>query len=144
MSAEENQAIIASRYVDLNRHDLDAAMKLLAPDFIFCAPGATKSVDAQGWRRFFEMYFRAFPDLRFEADQLFACDDDVALRWMMHGTQEKDFLSVPPTGKEVTTLGIGLFHVVNGKIAAEWLEFDRLGLIQELGVILVRGRLASD
>jgi steroid delta-isomerase-like uncharacterized protein len=144
MSAEENQAIIASRYVDLNRHDLDAAMKLLAPDFIFYAPGATKPVDAHGWRRFFEMYFRAFPDLRFEADQLFACGDDVALRWMMHGTQEKDFLSVPPTGKEVTTLGIGLFHVVNGKIAAEWLEFDQLGLIQELGVILVRGRLASD
>ncbi|CCF83098.1 ester cyclase [Nitrolancea hollandica] len=143
MSVEANMAIIQRRYQDLNRHDLDAAMTLLAPNFVFYAPGATEVTDASGWRRFFTMYYRAFPDLRFIEDQAFASGNNVALRWTAHGTQLNEFLSVPPTGKQITTLGIALFHIEGDKIAAEWLEFDQLGLVQQLGVILVRGRLAS-
>ncbi len=143
MSAEENIAIIQHRYEELNRHDLNAAMTLLAPNFVFYAPGATEATDAGGWRRFFTTYYRAFPDLRFIEDQAFASGNNVALRWTAHGTQLNEFLSVPPTGKQITTLGIALFHIEGGKIAAEWLEFDQLGLVQQLGVILVRGRLAS-
>jgi steroid delta-isomerase-like uncharacterized protein len=143
VSTEENLVVIQRRYEELNRHDLDAAMTLLAPNFVFYAPGATEATDARGWRRFFTMYYRAFPDLRFVEDQAFASGNNVALRWTVHGTQQNEFLSVPPTGKQITSLGIALFHVVDGKIAAEWLEFDQLGLVQQLGVILVRGRLAD-
>lgn len=143
VSAEENKALIERRYEKLNRHDLDAAMVLLAPDFIFYAPGAVEATDAAGWRRFFMNYYRAFPDLQFVEDHAFACGDDVTLRWTAHGTQQNEFLSVPPTGQRVTTLGISVFRITSGKIAAEWLEFDQLGLIQQLGVILVRGRLAT-
>lgn len=143
MSAEANKAIIERRYTELSRHDLDAAMRLLAPNFAFYAPGAVEPVDSNGWRRFFSTYFRAFPDLTFTEDQAFANGNNVALRWTMHGTQRNDFLSVPATGQRITTIGIAMFQLVDGKIAVEWLEFDQLGLIQQLGVILVRGRLAS-
>ena len=52
-------------------------------------------------------------------------------------------MTIPPTDKLVTILGIGIVHVVDGKITAAWLEFDQVGLLQQLGVILVRGQLAE-
>jgi steroid delta-isomerase-like uncharacterized protein len=143
VTAAKSKAIIERWYEELNRRDLDAAMRLLATDFAFYAPGAIEPADANGWRRFYTMYYRAFPDLTFTEDQAFANGNNVALRWTAHGTQQNDFLSVPATGQGVTTIGIAMFRLAGGKIATEWLEFDQLGLIQQLGVILVRGRLAS-
>ena len=77
------------------------------------------------------------------AHQAFASSNDVARRWTLQGIQRREFLTIPPTGKQVTILGIGIVQVVDGKIAAEWLKFDQVGLLQQLGVILVRGQLAE-
>jgi hypothetical protein len=55
----------------------------------------------------------------------------------MQGTQQGEFLNISNHS------GIGIFQIVDGKITAAWLEFDQVGLLQELGVILVCGQLAE-
>ena len=42
---------------------------------------------------------------------------------------------VAPTGRAVTAAGIGIYRIAGGKIAEEWLNWDTLGLMQQLGVI---------
>jgi predicted ester cyclase len=42
---------------------------------------------------------------------------------------------IPPTGKAVTVPAIQTFRLVDGKIAEAWLSIDRLGMLQQLGVL---------
>jgi predicted ester cyclase len=42
-------------------------------------------------------------------------------------------MGMPATGKHVTYTGIGIDTVVNGTITKMWLNFDALGVLQQLG-----------
>ena len=44
-------------------------------------------------------------------------------------------MGMPATGKHVTYTGIGIDTVVNGTITEMWLNFDALGVLQQLGVV---------
>jgi predicted ester cyclase len=42
---------------------------------------------------------------------------------------------IPPTGKAVAVRGITICRIVDGKVKTEWTEYDRLGLLRQLGVV---------
>ena len=44
---------------------------------------------------------------------------------------------IPPKGKKLTYSGCILNHWVNGKVVEEWVYFDRLDILQQLGYKLV-------
>jgi predicted ester cyclase len=46
---------------------------------------------------------------------------------------------MPPTGKQVTGSGISIHRIADGKIAEAWVNFDTLGMLQQLGVIPAMG-----
>jgi predicted ester cyclase len=66
--------------------------------------------------------------------------DKVLVRWRSTGTHEGELMGIPPTGRRVTMTGFDLFRIEGGKIAEMWQEADRLGLLQQLGVILPPGQ----
>lgn len=56
----------------------------------------------------------------------------VLVRWAMHGTHQGEFRGVAPTGTRVTMAGIAILTVRGGKIIEDWVQYDRLGLLQQL------------
>lgn len=44
-------------------------------------------------------------------------------------------MGMPATGKHVTYSGIGIDTVVKGTITEMWLNFDALGVLQQLGAV---------
>jgi len=76
----------------------------------------------------------AFPDFKFEIKQTIVDADDIASHWTCTGTHKGDFLGIPPTGKRVEINGVALAHVQEGKIVREHVYFDRLDMLQQLGV----------
>lgn len=40
---------------------------------------------------------------------------------------------IPPKGKSVTVTGITIACLRDGKVIEGWINFDRLGLLQQLG-----------
>ena len=64
----------------------------------------------------------------------------VAVCWPLRGTHQGMFRSMPPTGWEVTTPGVSIFQITESKIAQSWIMLDELGLMEQLGVTLVRGQ----
>jgi predicted ester cyclase len=42
---------------------------------------------------------------------------------------------IPPTGKPGVITGISILRVANGKIAEHRLNWDTLGMLQQLGVV---------
>ena len=76
----------------------------------------------------------AFPDFKFEIKQSIVDADDIASHWTCTGTQKGDFLGIPATGKRVEINGVAFAHVQGGKIVREHVYFDRLDMLQQLGV----------
>ena len=75
-----------------------------------------------------------FPDLQFDATVIPANDmgKTVTRRWEMTGTHEGVYAGVQPTGRAVTSTGIGISQFEGGKIAEEWISRDDLGLLAQL------------
>jgi predicted ester cyclase len=44
-------------------------------------------------------------------------------------------MGIAPTGSRVTTAGMTIDRVANGKIAETWDNYDAMGMMQQLGVI---------
>jgi len=58
----------------------------------------------------------------------------------LRGTHQGEFMGIPPTGKPVTVTGMSIDRIVGGKFVEGWLNFDALGMLQQLGVIPAPGR----
>jgi steroid delta-isomerase-like uncharacterized protein len=90
-------------------------------------------------RQFGLASYDAFSDLKRPVEDLVAEGDKVVARWTSIGTHDGSFQGIPPTGKTITTSGITVFRLENGKIVEEWSESDMLGMLQQLGAIPSNG-----
>ena len=48
-------------------------------------------------------------------------------------THSGEFMGIAPTGKAVTAGGVWLSHFSNGKLKEQWVYFDALGMLQQVG-----------
>lgn len=76
----------------------------------------------------------AFPDFKLEMKEKIVDGDHIASHWTCTGTHKGDFLGIPPTGKRVEVNGMTLAQVKDGKVVRERVYFDRLGMLEQLGV----------
>ena len=136
MSVEDNKAIIGA-YVEMvwNRKQLDRAEEVVASDFIDHAPLPGQAPGLEGAKRKWAMYLTAIPDLRVTIEDLVAEGDKVAVRRSYEGTHQGELLGIPAAGKQLQVGSISIFRLVDGKIAENWEQLDRLALLQQLGVI---------
>lgn len=59
----------------------------------------------------------------------------VETRWSLRGTHGEPREGVPPTGKQVYTEGQLLSRIVDGKFVEEWVHWDTLGLLRQIGAV---------
>ena len=84
--------------------------------------------------------FRAgFPEARFRVEDILAEADKVVVRYAVEGTHTGNFFGIPATGKSITMTGISIYRIVNGKLTEAWVQYDQLGLMQQLGVVPMPG-----
>jgi steroid delta-isomerase-like uncharacterized protein len=135
MSTEENKTIVR-RFEELfNEKQVDRADEFVAPDYIDhgALPGQAPGLD--GAKQKWAMYIAAIPDLRVPIEDMVAEGDKVVVRWTAEGTQRGELLGIPPAGKRLRFSGISIYRLAEGKVAEVWEQFDRLGLMQQLGVV---------
>ncbi|MBG0853113.1 ester cyclase [Streptomyces spinoverrucosus] len=74
-------------------------------------------------------------DFEFSIEDLIAEGDRVCARWFWKGTHKGEFLGIPATGKDVSMTGTTVFRCGgDGKLVEGWWEYDRLGLMEQLGM----------
>ncbi len=81
------------------------------------------------------LYRTAFPDLRLTIEDIIAEGETVMARWSYRGTHKGDLSGIAPTGKQFNISGVTIARLLNGKIAEGWVNWDALGLMQQLGVV---------
>ncbi|MGW0133338.1 ester cyclase [Streptomyces sp. NPDC003299] len=65
------------------------------------------------------------------------CEGDrVCTRWTWRGTQTGEFMGLASTGRDVVMTGTTIFRCDDeGKIVEGWWQYDRLGLMAQLGAL---------
>ena len=133
MSIEENKALIRRWYdeVWVGRNP-DAIDALYAPTWVghfagveLPGPAAHKQVAV--------LFNAAFPDARYEVEDLFGEGDRVGSRVVIRATHQGAFRGLAPTGRSVTWTNMNIHHVAGGKIAEQWCQYDVLSLLDQLG-----------
>jgi len=123
-------------YDAINAHDADAFCERLADDFVEheVTPGMPPT--KEGTCQCFELYFAAFPDMRFAAEELLAAGDKAVGRIRVTGTHSGDFMGVPATGRPVEIQGIDIVRFGDdGRALEHWGVTEELKLLQQLGVV---------
>ncbi len=135
MSIEGNKRVVQRAFDSMSEgrevfereHD-----DIYSPDLVGHFSGMPP-VDINMHRMFGLATYDAFSDLRRPVEDLVAEGDKVVARTTSVGTHDGPFQGIPPTGKTITTTGITIFRLENGKIVEEWSESDLIGMLQQLG-----------
>jgi steroid delta-isomerase-like uncharacterized protein len=132
--ADSNAALGRKVFAEIyGQGKVELVDQLYADDFVDDSPGGGKGRELI--KEAVAGFHKAMPDLRIEFEDVFAAGDKVVLRYTARGTQTGPYDEIPPTGKKVTVRGITIFQIVKGKIKTEWTEYDRLGVLRQLGVV---------
>ena len=135
MSTEENKAKVRRIIEEVwNGGNLAVLDELVAPNCVFHDPRTTFS-GPEGIKRYVMMYRMAFPDVHFTIDDLIAEGERVVIRWTVTGTHKGELQGIAPTGRSVRVMGMVISRFAKGKVEEDWINFDALGLMQQLGVV---------
>lgn len=124
--------LVRALYEDcINQRLLDRLPDYLSDAFV----GSNGEQGSLGFRQTVERMVRAFPDLQFEIEDLFAVGDKVCVRWRFEAAHLGPLSGIAPTGKIAVQNGIAIYEASHGKLARAWLQVDRLGVLQQIGAV---------
>jgi len=130
-----NKHTVRALYEDaISGHRMATLPELIAPEF----PGGPA-----GFEAVLASLLVAFPDIRYAITDLTAEGDRVAVRWTWTGTHQAAFRGFPASGNRVTDSGMAIYTLRDGLITGVALETDRLGFLQQLGVVAADGELGA-
>jgi steroid delta-isomerase-like uncharacterized protein len=135
-----NKEILRRFFEELFNHgDLDVADDIVGTNYHNhnAAPG--EAPGREGLKAFVTYLRSAFPDVHFTIDDLIAEEDKVVTRWSVTGTQKGEFAGIPATGRAVHVSAINIHRLKDGQIHEAWLNWDTLGMMQQLGAIPMAG-----
>jgi steroid delta-isomerase-like uncharacterized protein len=141
----------AERWLEAwNTHDLDALTALVTDDIFWDDPamfGETVHGRTE-FRAFTEIFFRAFPDVRFDAaGPMYIATEGVGLAapWRMTATFTGELAwwgkrygenppAYAPTGRRVDIEGVDLYELRDGLLSHWTILYDLFGLSQQIGL----------
>jgi steroid delta-isomerase-like uncharacterized protein len=135
--SEQNKAIVRRVFEELwNQGNLSVADQLFTPNYTdhdSSSPDFGHGPESE--RKRVTLYRNAFPDMRLTIEDLIAEGDTVVARWSCHGTHKGDLNGIAPTGKQFTISGVTVARLLSGKLAEGYVNWDALGLMQQLGAV---------
>jgi predicted ester cyclase len=131
-TVDMNKALVRALYEDcINGRDLDRLDTLVGADFV----GARGERGPREFRATIEAVLTGFPGVRFDVHDLIGEEDRVAARWTFRAVHGGRFAGIKPSLAEVTQEGNVIYQIRDGQIVRAWLQADRLGVLQQIGVV---------
>jgi len=132
---EENKVLVRRTFDETVKRNWAILDELYTTDYVWHQPGSPEPLTSEESEQFMRTFLSAFPDYSDTIEDMIAEDDKVVTRFTFRGTHKGDYMGVPTTGKEVVLTSILISRIAEGKIVEEWLEFDGLSFMRQLGAI---------
>jgi steroid delta-isomerase-like uncharacterized protein len=121
-----------------NRRDLAALARLWAPDFHYSAPGGEETSTREAAVAREQALLDAFPDIRADLGRHLVCGDALVIEGIMSGTHDGPLrlgdVRIAATHRPMRTRFVGVFSFEAGLVRRERVYYDRMELLQQLGV----------
>ncbi len=141
--SEKHEATVR-RMVDevWNKGNLKVLDEVCLPDIVNHDPmNQVRGIEAS--KALVKKYRTAFPDCRLEIDEILSTNDRVVIRWRYSGTHQGQLEGIAPTGRRVQGPGLTLYHFMGDRVQELFVNWDALGMLQQLGVVTLPGRSAQ-
>ena len=136
MGKEENKEVVRTIEERWAKGDISVFDELAADNFVGHILGKNgRDIDKAGMKRTIELGRVAFTDYVIEIIDMIAEGEKVVVMKKHEYISTGEFLSIPPTGKKVSTIYMFVYRLENGKVAEVWGLEDSLGLYQQMGVL---------
>jgi len=124
-----------------NAHDVGGFGEVLDREVVFEAPGGARGKGKAACLEFYGGWFHAFPDAHVDIHGLHIIDDVAVEEGTFTGTHRRVLRTptgdVPPTGRAVRIPYIQVLRFRDGKHTSFNLMFDRLLMLEQLGLVPV-------
>ena len=136
MGTEESKAWVRRLTEEAwNRGEFGVIDELVAPNYTETNPASPEEVrGAEGFKTFITTIRTAFPDFHLALESMIADGEGVAACWTVRGTHRGEFLGIPPTHRQVIVPGVTVFRIAGGKIMEGRAYWDRVGMLEQLGL----------
>lgn len=132
--ASKNKEVIRNLYENiLNKRKFEQLGSVISNDYANDQGG--KGIE--GFQKQIPELIKAFPDAQWTLTAIIAEGDNVVVKQTMQGTHREKFQNITPTNRAVTNEGMAIYKLKDGKIIHHEIKTDRLGFLQQLGVIPV-------
>jgi steroid delta-isomerase-like uncharacterized protein len=137
LMSESNKNVVRRLFEEVwNKGNLQVTDDLFTPSYAHhdtSTPDVGRGPDSEKKRA--TLYRTAFPDMRLTIEDLIAEGETVMARWSCKGTHKGDLSGIPPTGTQVSMTGVSVARFTNGKMSEGWVNWDALGVMQQLGAV---------
>jgi steroid delta-isomerase-like uncharacterized protein len=135
MTVEQNKALVRRFFRAMEATDRAAIKELLAPDLVARHPGSSGPLKRKAFLQTIGVYGEAFSDQQYTIEEQIAEGDKVVTRTTWRATHSGDFQGQPSTGRQIAITGIYTDHIEHGRIVEHRVVMDRMGLLQQLGLV---------
>jgi predicted ester cyclase len=139
MTLEQNKALARRELEELwSEGHLAVADEIFAPNFVSHQHSRPDAQDVHGleaYKAFVGQVHEAFPDLHYVLEDQIAEGDKVMTRNVASGTHKGWLMGIEPTNKRAQWAGISIDRIEHGKIVENWVSWDMMGMLQQLGVV---------
>ena len=138
--SEKQETIVRRMFEEVwNKGKLDAVDQLFTTDYVNNDP-VNQTRGQKAFKDVVTKYRNAFPDCRLDIDELISTGDKVIVRWRYSGTHTGQLEGIKPTGRRVSGSGITINTFSGDRIREAFVNWDALGLMQQLGVVTLPGK----
>jgi steroid delta-isomerase-like uncharacterized protein len=138
MSNETRNVRVIRRYfAELwNEGKVELVPELLGDTYVNHSPGYPgMPCDRSGVAGIVRAMRGAFPDLRYDIEQVVEDERAVTVRLSVTGTHAGDFFGMAPSGRSFRVAQINIEQFENGRIVAHHRVTDELSLLRQIGVL---------
>jgi len=129
MSPESSKMVLRQFFEILNIRTFSELDNLLDPKFVW---HGNNDQNLKEYKKDVRDLCHAFPDGRWEVDDLVAEVDKVVVRWTFRGTQTMPWMELPATNRRVNYAGISICRIADGKIVEVWNIENLLSFFRQL------------
>ena len=135
-TSEQNKHLVLEHYrATVSDVDPAAIREQIAPDFLDHESPADAPPGPEWVVRHVESFHTAFPDIRVDVHEAVAERDLVVVRATWSGTHKGIYMGFEPTHRTFSLKGMVMWRVRDSRIVERWGCLDRLGLMQQLGLV---------
>lgn len=129
-----NKEIVRNLYENiLNDRKYELLENIISPDYQGIS--SSKEKGAKSFLQAVQDVITAFPEIKWEIQDMMADRDKVILRWNWTASNTQPFRKMPATNKTITNNAIVIYQLKDGKITNTWIQGDQLSFLMQMGLI---------